>query len=200
MTTITYEKELLQKYTIIAGMDEAGRGCLAGPVVTACITLANPIKRVNKVTDSKLINRKVRETLFDRIINNTNEYKIARATPEEIDELNILRATQLAMNRAIEELQSKPEFTIIDGRFPPRFQFDYECIVKGDLKHYSIAAASILAKVYRDKLMIELDKEYPEYGFADNKGYGTRKHIEAIEKFGLSPVHRKTFMSQLKLI
>lgn len=199
MATITYEKQLLQKYHVIAGMDEAGRGCLAGPVVSACVVLTNPIKRVQKVTDSKLLKPNIRELLFGRIKKASVEYKISIATPEEIDKLNILRATQLSMNRVISALSNQPDLTLIDGRFPSGFEFETECIVKGDLKHYSIAAASILAKVYRDNLMKEYDKEYPEYGFAQHKGYGTKQHRDAIDQYGLCPIHRKTFMSQLKL-
>ena len=199
MTNILYEKRLLQRYSIIAGMDEAGRGCLAGPVVSACIVVTNPIKQVQKVTDSKLLKPERRNELYIKIRETSVEYKIAIATPEEIDEINILRATQLSMNRVISGLTNKPNLTLVDGRFPQRFEFKAECIVKGDLKHYSIAAASILAKVYRDNLMKEYDTKYPEYGFAQHKGYGTKQHLDAINQYGLCPIHRKTFMSQLKL-
>lgn len=199
MATITYEKQLLEKYTVIAGMDEAGRGCLAGPVVSACVVLKNPFKQVYRVADSKQVKKELREELFEKIMENSAAYKISIATPEEIDQINILKATQLSMNRAYQELEIKPEFTLVDGRFPHGFEFEHECIIKGDDKHYSIAAASILAKVFRDRMMMKLDEEYPEYGFAQHKGYGTVEHRNAIDKYGLSPIHRRTFSAQLKL-
>lgn len=199
MTDIKYEKILLNKYLVIGGMDEVGRGPLAGPVVTACVVLKNPVKRVYKIRDSKALDAPMRKKLFEKITDTVHGYSITIATQEEVDRYNILRATQISMNRAFHELTEKPGIILIDGKFSKPFEFKSECIIKGDDKHYSIAAASILAKVYRDNLMIEYDKEYPEYGFAKHKGYGTKQHLEAIEKYGLCPIHRKTFMQQLKL-
>ena len=173
-----------------AGCDEAGRGCLAGPVFAAAVILpkdySNPI-----LNDSKQINEKNRYELRAQIEQDAIVFAVASVSHEEIDQINILNASYLAMHRAIEKLSKKPELLLIDGnRFNPYKDIKHECIIKGDGKYASIAAASILAKTYRDDHMLELDKEYPAYGWKGNKGYPTRKHRDAIMQIGLSPFHR----------
>lgn len=179
-------------------MDEAGRGPLAGPVVTACVVIDNNVSAIRAVKDSKRLDENLREELFNIIIDRAVDYSITIATHKEIDKYNILNATQLAMNRAVSLLKIKPELTIVDGRFSKPFEFNSECIVKGDDKHFSISAASILAKVFRDRMMKHYAERYPEYGFEQHKGYGTKEHYSAIEKYGLCPIHRKSFLRQLK--
>lgn len=180
-------------------MDEAGRGPLAGPVVTACVVVDENVSAIRAVKDSKKLDENSREELFDEIIHRAVDYSITLATHQEIDKYNILNATQLAMNRAVSLLRVKPELTIIDGRFSKPFEFNSECIIKGDDKHFSISAASILAKVFRDRMMRHYAERYPEYGFEQHKGYGTKEHYSAIEKYGPSPIHRITFIQQLKM-
>ncbi len=200
MTNINYERQLLERYSFVAGMDEVGRGPLAGPVVAACVVIDKNVKLIRKVRDSKILDEKTREELFDEIIGRATDYSIALATHKEIDKYNILNATQLAMNRAVAKLQIKPEHTIIDGRFSKPFEFESECIIKGDDKHFSIASASILAKVFRDRMMKYYAERYPEYGFDGHKGYGTKDHYLAIEKYGPCPIHRISFIHQLRML
>lgn len=181
-------------YKFVAGVDEAGRGPLAGPVCAAAVILPQDLI-IEGINDSKKLTEKKREKLFDVIINSANAYSIEFASPEVIDEINIRQATSLAMHNAVKNLDVSADFVIVDGNDKIPFDIPYEYIIKGDAKSQSIAAASILAKVSRDRLMVELDKEYPEYGFAKHKGYGTKVHCEAIQKYGILPIHRKTFMT-----
>ena len=174
----------------VAGVDEVGRGCLAGPVVAAAVIL-NDFDN-NEINDSKKIPKKKREELSSYIKQNSI-YSIGEASVEEIDKLNILNASLLAMKRAIKNLSSQPESILVDGNFKPINETNVFSIVKGDTKSISIAAASIVAKVYRDKLMAEFSKTHPEYKFENNSGYGTKEHQKALLKFGISPIHRRSF-------
>ena len=196
---LTYEIE--QKYTdegysIICGCDEAGRGPLAGPVVAAACVLAQGLV-IEGLNDSKKLSEKKREALFDIIKKESVAYSIASASVEEIGEINILNASMLAMKRAIEGLSVKADLALIDGNIARGFDIPAVPIVKGDAKSPSIAAASILAKVTRDRLLCEYDKQYPEYGFSKHKGYGTKLHIEAIKQHGVLPIHRRDFLKFL---
>lgn len=186
---------------IEAGIDEAGRGCLAGPVFAAAVIL--PFGYSNsELNDSKKLSLDKRMKLREEILQSAQFYYIATSSQEEIDRLNILQATYLAMHRAIDGLNQIPELLLIDGnRFKPYKNIDYKCIVKGDSLFQSIAAASILAKTERDLYMQKIHSEFPQYHWDQNKGYGTRKHVAAIDEFGLSPHHRKSFhlKNQLKL-
>lgn len=195
-----FELEIIAKqkgYSFVCGVDEAGRGPLAGPVCAAAVIL-DPDAPIEGINDSKKLSEKKREALYDVIIEKAVAYGIAFATVEEIEEHNILNATYLAMNRAIERLKTAADFALIDGnRIPTGIKVDCETVVKGDAKSMSIAAASILAKVTRDRLLLEYDKKYPEYNFAKHKGYGTAEHMEAIRKYGISEVHRPSFLKKL---
>ena len=178
---------------IEAGVDEVGRGCLAGPVVAAAVILPKHYQNTS-LKDSKKLNLKQRKELEKCIKQEAITWAITAASQQEIDKLNILNASFLAMHRAIESLSKVPELLLIDGnRFQPYQFIPYQCIVKGDNKFLSIAAASVLAKVYRDELMQELDLKYPQYDWKNNVGYPTRKHREAIAQFGLCEWHRKSF-------
>ena len=181
-------------FKLIAGVDEAGRGPLAGPVCAAAVILPQGA-RIEGLNDSKKLTEKKREALFDIICNTAVAYAIEFVSPTVIDEINIRQATSLAMHNAVQNLDRKADYIIIDGNDGIPFDTPYEYIIKGDARSQTIAAASILAKVSRDRLMRELDHEYPEYGFAKHKGYGTKAHMEAIQKYGVSEVHRKTFMT-----
>ena len=175
------------------GTDEAGRGCLAGPVTAAAVILPKGFKN-KKLNDSKLLNVKSRNNLRKIIIDNALDYAISHVSVEKIDEINILNASILAMNQAINQLQIKPKFIIVDGnRFESNNMIPFKCIIKGDSKYLNIAAASILAKTSRDDLMINLSKKNPNYGWEQNKGYPTKTHREAIKKYGISIHHRKSF-------
>lgn len=179
---------------LFCGVDEAGRGPLAGPVYAAAVILP-PQPEIAGLNDSKKISEKKREALFPVICETALSYAIGTASVEEIDELNILQATFLAMRRAVEGLSVTPAFALIDGnRTPAGIAIPCQTVVKGDALSASIAAASILAKVSRDHYLTELDKQYPEYGFAAHKGYGTPAHYAALRTYGMAPVHRKTFL------
>ncbi len=192
---LEFEKELYQNgKNLIAGIDEAGRGPLAGPVCAACVVFPKGVI-IEGINDSKKLTEKKREILFDEIIEKAMAYSIQFIEPEIIDEINIRQATHLAMEKAVEELGIVPEHILIDGNDNIPFDIPYTYIVKGDAKSQAIAAASILAKVSRDRLMVKMDEEYPEYGFAKHKGYGTKAHMEAIQANGVTKVHRKTFMT-----
>lgn len=192
-----YERQLLEKgYTNICGVDEAGRGPLAGPVCAAAVIL-NPDDIIEGVNDSKKLSEKKRELLFDVIKQRAVSYNIAWATVEEIEEMNILNATMLAMKRAVEGLEIPADYAIIDGNKNPELTILANSIVKGDAKSMSIAAASILAKVSRDRLLLEYAKEYPEYKFEKHKGYGTKLHREALLKYGPCPIHRMSFLTKI---
>lgn len=185
----------------IAGIDEAGRGPLAGPVVAAAVILPDDIQ-IPGLTDSKKLTEKQREALFIKIQQIAVGWGIGRAEVEEIDRVNILQATFLAMHRAFAALPIKPHQLFIDGNQSPKIDCQTKMIIQGDLTEPCISAASILAKVTRDREMIECDKHYPQYGFASHKGYGTKKHIDALREYGPCPIHRKTFapVSQLLVI
>ncbi|MBO4733726.1 MAG: ribonuclease HII [Clostridia bacterium] len=184
-------------YKFICGVDEAGRGPLAGPVCAAAVILPDVVE-IEGLNDSKKLSEKKREALYDVITNEALAYSVAYGTLEEIERLNILNATFLAMNRAIDGLSIKPDFALIDGnRAPKDIKIPCKTVVKGDSKSSSVAAASILAKVTRDRLLIEYDKKYPQYNFKKHKGYGTKEHYEAIEKYGISEVHRRSFLKNV---
>ncbi len=189
---LRYERNLWnegKKY--VAGLDEAGRGPLAGPVVAAAVVFyENP--QISMINDSKKLTEEVREYLFDLILNETL-CGIGAAEVGEIDRINIYQASFLAMDRALENLNTQPEHLLVDGRAFPRNDIPFTTIVKGDSLSYSVAAASILAKVTRDRIMREYDQEFPQYGFANHKGYATREHLDAIEEFGYCPIHRRSF-------
>lgn len=197
MDWLSYEKEALSKgYKSICGVDEAGRGPLAGPVCAAAVILPeNTI--IEGVNDSKKLSEKKREALFDVIKEQALSYSIAFASVEEIEEINILNATMLAMKRAVEGLDVKADYAMIDGNRLPDLSIDSEFIIKGDAKSMSIACASILAKVSRDRLLYKYAEEYPEYLFDKHKGYGTKAHVEAIKKYGPCPYHRLSFLKKI---
>lgn len=177
---------------LIAGVDEVGRGPLVGDVVTAAVIL-NPDKPIEGLTDSKKLSEKKRNELFDIIKSNALSWSIGRASPSEIDDINILQATMLAMTRAVENLHVLPDLVRVDGNRCPNWHYKSEAIVKGDLLHAEISAASILAKVTRDREMYELDILHPEYGFAAHKGYPTKLHMEALMLHGPCKYHRFSF-------
>ena len=190
----TIEKELYDKgYRAVCGVDEAGRGPLCGPVVAAaCILPAGLV--IEGLNDSKKLTEKRREELFDTIKERVLAYSIAEASVEEIDAMNILEADLLAMRRAIAGLSIPADFALIDGNIARDFPIPTRAVIHGDAICPSIAAASILAKVTRDRLCIELDRAYPQYGIAQHKGYGTKAHMEALRAYGPSPIHRKKFI------
>ena len=197
MLDYSYEIAAHEKgYKVVCGIDEAGRGPLAGPVFAAAVILpenySHPV-----LNDSKKLSEKKRDAVYDDIIKDAICYSVGIATEEEIDEINILNATFLAMKRAVEGLVIKPDFAYIDGNQYPKTGVNEETIVKGDGKCISVAAASIIAKVSRDRFMLEIDKQYPEYQFSKHKGYGTKLHYEMIEKYGVSKVHRRTFLKKI---
>lgn len=190
------EKHYAEGYTAVCGCDEAGRGPLCGPVVAAAVILPLGLE-IEGLNDSKKLTEKKREALFDIIKEKALAYAIAEASPEEIDDINILNASMLAMCRAVEALPSPADFALIDGNCSRGFKIPTETVVKGDSKSYSIAAASILAKVTRDRQCVELDKAYPEYGIAKHKGYPTKDHMDAVREHGPSPIHRRSFLKFL---
>lgn len=193
----TLEDEIYNSgVSLLCGVDEAGRGPLAGPVCAAAVILPRDID-IPGLNDSKKLSEKQRESLYDVIIRESLSYGIAFSTVEEIEQLNILQATFLAMNRAISQLSLKPELALIDGNRNTDIDMPSQCVVKGDSKCADIAAASILAKVTRDRYMYELAREYPQYHFEKHKGYGTKLHYEAIREYGPSPVHRMSFLKRM---
>ena len=191
-----YEREAFADgVKLVCGVDEAGRGPLAGPVCAAAVILP-PELVIPGLNDSKKLTDKKRRELYDVITAEAVSYGIAFASEKEIDEINILQATFLAMARAMEKLTPQPELALIDGNRAKDFGLPVRTIVKGDSLSASIAAASILAKVTRDRLMEQSDEAYPQYGFAIHKGYGTKRHYEALREFGPSPIHRMTFLKK----
>ncbi|MHC0518460.1 ribonuclease HII [Vibrio harveyi] len=184
--------EYPQGYQLVAGVDEVGRGPLVGDVVTAAVILDpnNPIEGLN---DSKKLSEKKRMALLPEIKEKALAWSVGRCSPEEIDELNILQATMVAMQRAIAGLEVQPDLALIDGNRCPQLPMDSQAVVKGDLRVAEISAASIIAKVVRDQEMEELDKQYPQFGFAKHKGYPTKAHFEAIEQHGVISEHRRSF-------
>lgn len=177
---------------LLAGVDEVGRGPLAGDVVAAAVIL-EPARPIEGLADSKKLSEKKREQLFDLIRERALSYAVARASVAEIDQLNILHASLLAMRRAVEQLSVQPEFVLVDGNRKPDWHYNCDTVVKGDGRVAAIAAASILAKVTRDREMVALDAKYPGYGLAGHKGYPTKAHLEALERLGASPIHRQSF-------
>ncbi len=180
---------------IVCGLDEAGRGPLAGPVFAGAVILPKDYIPEG-LNDSKKLSEKKRDLLFDQITSHAIAWGFGIASPEEIDEINILNASMLAMNRAVESLSVSPDFLLIDGNIARGFSQKAVPVIKGDAKSPSIAAASIIAKVLRDRECLSMDKDYPMYGFAKHKGYPTKVHFEAIEKYGVSPIHRKSFLKK----
>lgn len=198
MDWYAYEKRAgEQGFSAVCGIDEAGRGPLAGPVCAAAVILP-PDCDISGLNDSKKLSEKKREALFPVIQEKALAFGIGWATAEEIDRVNILQATFLAMARAVEALPAPADYALVDGNRMPPLPIPGETIVKGDATSASIAAASILAKVSRDRLLRRLDEEHPEYGFAKHKGYGTKAHYEAIRKYGLLPEHRRGFLKNLE--
>ena len=194
MLEYTIEQSLIDKgYIYVCGVDEAGRGPLCGPVVAAVCILPMGLY-IEGLNDSKKLTPKKRKEVFNKIIENAVTYCIAEASVEEIDELNILEADMLAMRRAVEGLSIKADFAIIDGNVSRGFNIPTMTVIKGDATSPSIAAASILAKVTRDEMCEKMDKDYPEYGIGKHKGYGTKQHMDALRKYGPSPIHRKKFI------
>lgn len=190
---LEYERALYAKgYEFVCGIDEAGRGPLCGPVVAAAVILKKD-DHIEGVNDSKKLSEKKREQLFETIKERAVAWSVGIVDEETIDNINILEATRLAMKKAVEGLSTKPEYALVDAEKKVPIDVPYSPIIKGDALSESIAAASIIAKVTRDHMIIDLDKEYPEYGFAKNKGYGTKEHTEAIKKYGLCKAHRKSF-------
>ena len=191
-----YDSAVRTEYPVICGVDEAGRGPLAGDVYAAAVVLDDDTL-IDYLNDSKKISESRREKLYDEIIDRAKAYCIATATVEEIDRLNILEATMLAMHRAVEGLGVKPDMAMIDGNRLPVLDCPAQCVIKGDATSASIAAASVLAKVARDRYMKEIAERYPQYGFEQHKGYGTAMHCEMLRKYGPSEVHRRTFLKKI---
>lgn len=197
MDWLEFEKQAYAKgYKYVCGVDEAGRGPLAGPVCAAAVILPEGLI-LDGVNDSKKLTEKKREKLFDVITENAVAYCVAYATVEEIESINILNATMLAMRRAVDGLDIKADFAYIDGNRTPELDIDCEYIIKGDARSMSVAAASILAKVSRDRLMLQYAADYPEYSFEKHKGYGTKVHTDAIREHGPTPIHRLSFLKNI---
>ena len=194
MLDYTIENQLHNEgFSVVCGVDEAGRGPLCGPVVAAACILPIGLY-IEGLNDSKKLSAKKRKEVFEKIKESALAYCISEASVEEINELNILEADMLAMRRAVEGLQIKADFALIDGNVSRGFPLPTLTVVKGDATSPSIAAASILAKVTRDEMCEQMDKDYPQYGIAKHKGYGTKQHMEALRKFGPSPIHRTKFI------
>jgi ribonuclease HII len=197
LNNLTYEENLWQQgYKYVAGMDEAGRGPLAGPVV-ACAVIFEQSFYDSRVRDSKKLSAARRGQIFDTLMSRARDVGIGTASVAEIETHNIRQATFLAMGRAIGALKIRPDYVLVDGESIPQIVCPAECIIAGDEKSFTISAASIIAKVTRDKYMQELDLEYPDYKFAKNKGYGTAEHIRAIRQSGPSPHHRYSFLKKI---
>lgn len=194
--TYEYEKQAIAEgFHTVCGIDEAGRGPLCGPVCAAAVIL--PVDcEIEGINDSKKLSEKKREKLYDEITEKAVCYAVSMVPADVIDEINILQATFLAMRNAVSSLSVKPDIALIDGNQKPGLPIEQRTIVKGDAKSISIAAASILAKVTRDRYMLETDKKYPEYKFAQHKGYGTKLHYEMLNEYGLCPEHRRTFLKK----
>ncbi|TCT16983.1 RNase HII [Natranaerovirga pectinivora] len=191
-----YERKYYEQYNYICGIDEVGRGPLAGPVVSGAVVLKKDVN-ILYLNDSKKLSEKKREELYDEIIDKAECYSVGVASVSTIDEINILQSTYESMRNAISGLDVTPEVLLVDAVTIPGVEMPQEGIVKGDAKSVSIAAASIIAKVTRDRMMEEYDKIYPEYGFKRNKGYGTEEHVKALKEFGPCPIHRISFIRNL---
>lgn len=197
MTLFDFDREVKKEgFNIIAGVDEAGRGPLAGPVY-ACAIIMREDNIIPEVNDSKKLSEKKREALYDIILENAIAYSIASVDEKTIDEINILNATMLAMERAIQGLTIKPDMVLIDGNQNRNITAVNRTVIKGDSLSYNIAAASVIAKVSRDRYIREMDVKYPEYGFAKHKGYGTKDHMEVLREIGPCEIHRRTFLKKL---
>lgn len=197
MDWLLYENEKYQQgFKVVCGIDEAGRGPLAGPVYAAAVILKKG-QTIEGVNDSKKLSEKKREALYNKIIDECLAYAIGVADEKEIDEINILQATFLAMKRAVDGLSIKPDCALVDGNQIPPLDCSVTTVIKGDSKSESIAAASILAKVARDRYMLEMAQKYPQYCFEKHKGYGTKLHYEKIEKHGICDIHRKSFLKKV---
>ena len=197
MLDFSYETEAHNDgYGVVCGVDEAGRGPLAGPVFAAAVILPENYSH-EILNDSKKLSEKKRDIVYGDIIRDAVSWSVGVATEQEIDDINILNATFLAMKRAIDGLSIKPDLAYIDGNREPKSGVKEITIIKGDAKCMSVAAASIIAKVSRDRFMLEIDKKYPQYQFSKHKGYGTKLHYEMIEQFGISEVHRKSFLKKI---
>ncbi|MEK9129819.1 MAG: ribonuclease HII [Patescibacteria group bacterium] len=201
------EKKFSKKYRLIAGIDEAGRGCWAGPVVVGCVVFDSQAfknEKLKEINDSKKLTPQKREKLFELICQNCLEWKIGIVFEKEIDNIGILNATIMAIKKAINDFSLKPDFLLMDALSNSKknlsFGIPYQTFVKGDEKIFSIAAASILAKVSRDKILKEMAIKYPQYGFEKHKGYGTALHLNALKKYGICEIHRKTFKPIKNLI
>ena len=193
---LDYEKKFNNSnYKLIAGIDEAGRGPLAGPVVCACVIM-EPDYKNEKINDSKKLSAKIREKLFAEIIHNSVSYGVGIIDNKVIDDINILNATKKGMYTACEKLKTQPDIVLIDA-VKLNLKMPSEAIIGGDALSFNIAAASIIAKVTRDRIMEDYDKDYPQYLFAKNKGYGTKEHIERLREYGATKIHRKTFLKNI---
>lgn len=192
-----FENEAISKgYKFVCGIDEAGRGPLCGPVCAAAVIL--PVDcEIDGINDSKKLSEKKREAIFDVIKDKAIAYSVSMVDAKTVDEINILQATFLAMRNAVDGLTVKADYALIDGNQKPGLSIPQQTVVKGDAKSVSIAAASILAKVSRDRYMMEIDGKYPEYQFAKHKGYGTKLHYEMIEQYGICEEHRKSFLKKI---
>ena len=195
MTLKEFDDSYRGKYNLICGTDEAGRGPLAGDVYAAAVIFPEGVE-IEGLNDSKKLTEKKREQLFDEIKEKALSWCIASATVAEIEKMNILEAAKLAMRRAVKGLKNIPDIVLVDGNMPPEFEMPYEAVVKGDGQSQAIAAASVLAKVARDRYMLGLAEQYPDWQFEKHKGYGTKLHYQMIDEFGESPVHRKSFLKK----
>lgn len=195
MTLYEFDNEYRKDYSVICGCDEAGRGPLAGDVFAAAVIFDKDTV-IKEINDSKKLTAKKREELFDEIIEKALDFSIQTASVAEIEKINILNSAMLAMKRAVEDLDKKPDICLVDGNKVPELNCKAESIVKGDAKSQAIAAASILAKVARDRYMVEMAEKYPEYQFEKHKGYGTKLHYEMIDKYGLCEIHRPSFLKK----
>ena len=195
MTLFEFDNTYRDRYKYVCGVDEAGRGPLAGDVYAAAVIFPEGVV-IDGINDSKKLTEKKREQLFDEIREKASAWCIATASVAEIEKINILEAAKLAMTRAVAGLEVKPDIILIDGNMPPKFEADSEAIVKGDGTSQAIAAASVLAKVARDRYMKQLAEKYPEWQFDRHKGYGTKLHYEMLDKYGESPVHRPSFLKK----
>lgn len=192
---ISFDNEFRKSHSIICGVDEAGRGCLAGEVFAGAV-IFDTFTFIEGLNDSKKLSEKKRDVLFNEIVSKSICYCVATASVQEIEEINILNASMLAMKRAVEGLAIKPDFVIVDGNKTPNLDIPVQSIIKGDGKSFSIAGASILAKVSRDRYMVEMAKKYPEYAFEKHKGYGTKLHYQKLEEFGECEIHRPSFLKK----
>ncbi|MGN0601184.1 MAG: ribonuclease HII [Oscillospiraceae bacterium] len=195
MTLSEFDNQYREKYQLICGVDEAGRGPLAGDVFAAAVVFDRDTV-IEGINDSKKLTEKKREQLFDEIVEKAKFYSIKTASVEEIEEINILNSAMLAMKRAVESLGCTPDLALIDGNKTPDMDIPSVAVVKGDAKSQSVAAASILAKVSRDRYMKQMAEKYPEYHFEKHKGYGTKLHYQMIDEYGISPIHRPSFLKK----